>query len=574
MRRSLMVLTVMACCLAMAVPLFAGAGSETPQPAAGAAQWKVPYNGPTVELSTWMMSGMENPQDYADKASPYMTEWMKRLGSGIKWKVFGNAVADYDARFAILAANGPLYDFNVTRSAVDAAINYGASGQMLDLMPYVEAGKMPNLKKNYLDKYPTVLTVCPTGPNGKKQLFAVGAMQDGVEMPEAWLYNKTILDKYGVAVPTTSDEFLAAMKKLKAADPAIVPFIYMWSSYADIAWYSGLHYMFSKYRNTNINWDPDQQKWVHGALEPNAHLKDMLIFMNQMYTAGLFNPDQETQKGDAWTKLAQSGKWGFTFTYYANARVLPTGNGMVKAGAATAYQIAGMYVPKGPNGLAVTNWGTRDTGGPGWGVTISSKTKYPDLAVALVDNLYSDDSLVFFNYGIQGVTYQKAADGALSFLPEWNTAINPNGYKDLDKFGLGSALIPYAHNNLTAARFARYYAPEVLAMASYQLRGLYNGKITTQVLEFARPPVTTVEGDLIGKTEGPINTYMEENVVKFIKGQRSFDDWDKFVQDVKNLGVQKILDIYNAKPRSSYIVPEYWTKAELLKMLTDMGQKP
>jgi len=418
------------------------------------------------------------------------------------------------------------------------------------------------------------INVYPTGKNGKKQLFTVGMMSDGVEMPECFLYNKTILDKYSVAVPTTSAEYLAAMKKLKAADPAIVPFIYMWNSFADIAQYSGLHFMFSKYRPNNFNWDPDQQKWVHGTQETTSHLKEFLMYMNEMYKAGLFNPDQETQKGDAWMKLAQTGKWGFTYTYYASARVTPEGNGMIKAGAATKYEIAGMYTPKGPNGLAAFLWGGRDTGGPYWGLSVNAKTKYPDLCVALVDYLYSDDSINFYNWGIEGVTYQKNADGTKSFLPEWTTATNPNGYKDLNKYGLGSSPVPYAQVTMTSPRFARYYAPEVLAMASFAPRGLYNGKHNAQVLEFATPPVTAAEGDLIGKTAGPIGTYVEENLVKFIKGTRSFDDWGTFVQDVKNLGVQKVLDIWNSKPKSSYIVPAPWTKAELLNLLSDMGQKP
>ena len=111
-------------------------------------------------------------------------------------------------------------------------------------------------------------------------------------------------------------------------------------------------------------------------------------------------------------------------------------------------------------------------------------------------------------------------------------------------------------------------------MASWQLRGLYNGSITEQVLDFAQPPVTAAEGDQMGKIKGPVNTYVEENVVKFIKGQRSFDDWDNFVKDIKNLNIQTVLDILNSKPTSSYIIPTPWTKAEIQHMLEGMGQKP
>jgi putative aldouronate transport system substrate-binding protein len=557
MRRALLVLTVVVLGLALAGPLMA-------------ATVKIPYKGTTVELSTWMMYGGENPQDLADKPTPYTAEWMKKVGN-IKWKVYGNAPADYDARFAILAANGPLYDFNVVRSQQEVGTQYGAAGQMLDLMPYVEKGLMPNLKKNWLDKYPSILDVAPTGANGKKQIFAVGAMSDGVEFPECWLYNKTQLDKYGIAVPKTTDEFMAAMKKLKASDPAVVPFIYMWKSFADIAWYSGMSYMFAKYRNTDVRWDVDQKKWVYGPIEPSGHLKEMLQFMNQMYVGGLFNPDQETQDGAAWSKLTQSGKWGFTFTYYSNARVTPANNGMIKAGAADKYEIAGMIPPKGPSGTNVIDWGVRTTGGAGWGNAISAKTKFPDLCVALVDYLYSDEMIAFFNYGPVGITSQKNKDGTYSFLPEWNTSGNPSGYKDIDKYGLGGVMVPYASNYYQAARFNRYYPAETLAMASVNLRGLLNGSITGQWFDFAPPAVTTAEGDQMGKIKGPINTYVEENVVKFIKGQRSFDDWDTFVKDIKNLGIQTYLDILNSKKT---VVPTAWSKAEIQAMLLGMGQKP
>src|SRR5690606_32465060 len=38
--------------------------------------------------------------------------------------------------------------------------------------------------------------------------------------PMALFYNKTVFDQYGIAVPTTWDEYVAAAEKLHAADPA------------------------------------------------------------------------------------------------------------------------------------------------------------------------------------------------------------------------------------------------------------------------------------------------------------------------------------------------------------------
>ncbi len=424
----------------LAAPLFAGPTGEQP-PAAGGTQWTIPYKGPEVELSVWMMTPAENPQDFVDNPNPYTAAQMKRLGN-IKWKIYGNAVADYDARFPVLAASGPLYDINTVRSAPETTRNFGPSGQMLNLMDYLD--KVPNAKKWLLDKYPKTLT--GTTKDGKPGWFVVGVTGDGLtEMPEVYLYNKTLLDKYGIAVPKTSDEMLAAMKKLKAADPKIIPWIYMWKSFADMVWYSGLHDMFTQIRPTSIWWQPAKNKWVYGPIEPDGGLKETLQFVNEMYKNGLTNPDQESQTGDQFKAIAQSGLWGFTYTYYNEARVQPNGKGMILAG--KRYAIKGMEIPKGTTGKNYLLWGSR-AGGPGWGTAFNAKTKYPELIAALVNYMWSDENILAMNYGIEGETYTKDASGNPKFLPDWNTAISPTGYKDLNNWGLGSGVFPQCRDQL------------------------------------------------------------------------------------------------------------------------------
>ena len=552
----------------LAAPLFAGPGSEKP-PAAGGTQWTIPYKGPEVELSVWMMTPAENPQDVVDKPNPYTAAQMKRLGN-IKWKIYGNAVADYDARFPVLAASGPLYDINVVRSAPETTRNFGPSGQMLNLMDYLD--KVPNAKKWLLDKYPKTLT--GTTKDGKPGWFVVGVTGDGLtEMPEVYLYNKTLLDKYGIAVPKTSDEMLAAMKKLKAADPKIIPWIYMWKSFADMVWYSGLHDMFTQIRPTSIWWQPAKNKWVYGPIEPDGGLKETLQFVHEMYKNGLTNPDQESQTGDQFKAIAQSGLWGFTYTYYNEARVQPNGKGMILAG--KRYEIKGMEIPKGTTGKNYLLWGSR-AGGPGWGTCFNAKTKYPELIAALVNYMWSDENILAMNYGIEGETYTKDASGNPKFLPDWNTAITPTGYKDLNNWGLGSGVFPHAGVNFQSVRFNRYYDLGILGEAAVQVRALRDGKYSGQILEFdpneyMDKVFTAAENDQIGKIMGPANTYVEENVSKFVKGQRSFDDWPAFVQELKNMGVEKAVEIFNARKTTP---PAAWTKDELNSMLKSMYQVP
>ena len=41
-----------------------------------------------------------------------------------------------------------------------------------------------------------------------------------------------------------------------------------------------------------------------------------------------------------------------------------------------------------------------------------------------------------------------------------------------------------------------------------------------------------------------IEIYVDEMVMKFITGRESLDNWDTYVARVKEMGIEKVLDIY------------------------------
>jgi putative aldouronate transport system substrate-binding protein len=59
--------------------------------------------------------------------------------------------------------------------------------------------------------------------------------------------------------------------------------------------------------------------------------------------------------------------------------------------------------------------------------------------------------------------------------------------------------------------------------------------------------LTTEEASAINKVVGDIVTYMEESNVKFITGALNTDsDYDAFVATLQEMGVQDIVDAYQA----------------------------
>ena len=43
-----------------------------------------------------------------------------------------------------------------------------------------------------------------------------------------------------------------------------------------------------------------------------------------------------------------------------------------------------------------------------------------------------------------------------------------------------------------------------------------------------------------------LNKYLYENAAKFITGDKSFDEWDSFVQGFEQMGMSEMLQIYQA----------------------------
>jgi putative aldouronate transport system substrate-binding protein len=49
------------------------------------------------------------------------------------------------------------------------------------------------------------------------------------------------------------------------------------------------------------------------------------------------------------------------------------------------------------------------------------------------------------------------------------------------------------------------------------------------------------------KCETALKTYSDELITKLILGQKSLDEWDSYIKDLKELGLDEALEVYNAR---------------------------
>ena len=103
----------------------------------------------------------------------------------------------------------------------------------------------------------------------------------------------------------------------------------------------------------------------------------------------------------------------------------------------------------------------------------------------------------------------------------------------------------------------RYTEPELLETLRMERSTYYDRKkeaikIWNQGIDEAKktsiPPLnfTLDENSELSSIMSEVRTYLSENQLKFIKGGKSFDEFDSFIGDLKNMKLERAIEIYQA----------------------------
>ncbi len=162
---------------------------------------------PTEPLEIKFMSPLF--ENVPDMNNPWWTEFQKKTNT--KWNIEWVPTGDYDSKLDMVLASGDLPDItvslNLAKPTLVSAIKKGA---FWDLTPVLgDFSKYPNLKKN------------PT-PNAWSQVKVDGKIWGvprsrpqidlGIKIRKDWL------DKLGIPMPATLDEYRVALKKIVDSD--------------------------------------------------------------------------------------------------------------------------------------------------------------------------------------------------------------------------------------------------------------------------------------------------------------------------------------------------------------------
>jgi putative aldouronate transport system substrate-binding protein len=433
---------------------------------------------------------------------------------------------DYQEKKNLLVASGDLPDaFYGAQFTDHDLISYGKDGTIIPLENLIEKDA-PNISKLLKDR-PDIKAAI-TAPDGHIYGLPTWEENDLGDNPFFLSINKKWLDKLGLKVPETLDEYTNALLAFKNSDPNgngkkdEIPLSFINAFWcADIG---GLFGSFGMPDNLDHRIVRDG-KVIYTAVQPE--FKEALQYFNEKwYKQGLIDPEAFTQQAPQYLAKGKTPDETIgSFIWWDNDGEY-TGNDRVND-----Y----VFLPPltGPTGQRTIGRG--NGGGPGRGAFVITKAdKHLDETMKWVDAQYEPYMAAQIHWGPIGIVYQKDANGKLVNLPlpagvsmgEYRQKVAPNAVGVITKKDFETIVDMEPRAVARDATLHKYYEP-------YMEKENYPSI-------FFQPD----ELDQINKIEPNLKKFVDAQRAKFIINGVTDAQWDNYVKQVKSMGLDQLMDIY------------------------------
>ena len=336
---------------------------------------------------------------------------------------------------------------------------------------------------------------------------------------------KDILDKAGVSVPETIDEWHTALKVFRDNGMS-APLSY------DLIDMERLSAAFFGAYGVKPNFYVENDSVRFGYLEPGA--KDALANLNSWYEENLLNKSI-AKVSELLDSNILNSQTGATVTYGSGG----IGKYMRAAAANndTEFNLVPAPFPVLNKG-EVSKFGSKESRFNAMNnAFITTACNNIELAMRFWDYGYSEDGHMLLNFGIEGESYTMV-DG----YPTYTELITNNP----DGLDFGKALGRYA---LTASgpfvQDVRYIEQAYSLPQQKQALTVW-AATDDDTYNLPRLTFTVEESQAINKAMNNINTLTDEMVLKFIMGIEPLEKYDTFVSQLKSFGIESVLETYNA----------------------------
>ena len=536
---------------------FVDKGVTTP-----AGQYPIVKEGTEPITLSLLTEAFEEDNNYQGNA---FTQWLKQK-TGVSLDLIAISRESMNERVNILLASGDLPDI-LTNAGLDiSTINfYGSSGLLRSFTPYIE--KYGSVIDEVFAAKPIARPMVSDLDGNIYALPRITECYHCFRGPKAWYY-KSWLDKLGLEVPQTTEEFYEMLKAFKTQDPN-------GNGKADEIPYTG----------SNIGWDESNIiDFIAGSflyipaignapglvlnsgkvISPFAkpEYREALRYLNRLYEEDLISDLTFTMSSADYKRTvggAQPQIVGVAQSNYPGVFADFAGPG--DRGFDSFYSLAPL---QGPQGVRYANLYS-----PYQGVipvaVISTSNPYPALSFRLLETFMLSEGSIRAHIGLENINWWKAPEGSqtatgdaarwVSYNPEDPKAehdiknktwpnIGPTIYiEGSPQFGfLGALGLPPPEEGVDPDR-SNYET--ILGTGSKNYYQPYNPPASAIL-----PPLTMREefADEIEDIGSAIRDYISQESVKFIRGENSFESgWENYLEKLDGLGLTRYLEIYQGQ---------------------------
>lgn len=330
----------------------------------------------------------------------------------IEWNII--PYAGYEEVIKTRLASGTDLGDIINVYNIDNGQDAGYNGILMDMAPYWDSCFT---KTNaYFEEEGTDYTSLVTNSNG--EIYSLVGTVEPIEGHIVICYNTEWMKKLNLEVPKTLDEFTAVLQAMKDAgdlngdgkDNEI------------ILTSPGISYLYAVLGNAfglecYSHWDAFQadKNGVVSSEYVSDGYRNMMIYCNELYDAGILDPEIATMSSSAMSEKAAADRVG-CFIYYSAFAI--SYGAMTSAGAQDPtgeyYTIGVPLASKWNNNQGYFIRRDQASSTP---TAISAECKNPELACKWLDTLFADPKAIEVRTcGFEGEHFNYAADGSVELI--------------------------------------------------------------------------------------------------------------------------------------------------------------
>ncbi|SCY07143.1 carbohydrate ABC transporter substrate-binding protein, CUT1 family [Paenibacillus polysaccharolyticus] len=319
----------------------------------------------------------------------------------------------------------------------------------------------------------------------------------------AFIIRKDVYEALGSPVMGTPEQFQSVMKQIKEKFPSLIPFGFNaigggTGSLGDaLQDFIGVPLEAANGEFYDRNLDEDYLTW--------------LKTLNAVYRDGNISDDSFADDGTAFEEKVKSGKYA---AMLLDGTPQQGGNLQIYMSDNEGKEYIAIDGPQSTKGNAPT---LNQSGITGWMINFISKdAKDPAKAMQVFTYLLSEEGQILMNYGVEGETFKKKADGTVELLPAVKDMQLHNADQFKKDYRLGEFMF-FGHDRHKALSADAF--PEAIK----QMQTWGKGKLTPHfILENINPNLGTPEARALSA----INTKWNSTLVSMLrsKDDASFDN--------------------------------------------------